>query len=58
MLDAISSRVILIEMSIDTNHCFVAGVMAGCEYRPAFSPAGPVVAVANNRHFVTDQTQQ
>jgi hypothetical protein len=57
-LDAISSRVILKEMSIDSNHCFVACAKAGCEYRPAGSPAAPVVAVANNRHFVTDQTQQ
>ncbi len=58
MLDDILSRVILIEMSIDSNHCLVACVRAGFEPRPAFSPAAPVVGVANDRHFVTDQTQQ
>jgi hypothetical protein len=58
MLDDISGRVILIEMSIDTNHCFVACVMAGCEYPPVFSPAALVVVVADGRHFVTDQIQQ
>jgi hypothetical protein len=58
MLDGISSAAILMEMSIDSNHCFVACVMAGCEHRPAFSPAASVVAIANDRHFVTDQNQQ
>jgi hypothetical protein len=58
MLDAISSRVILIKMSIDLNHCFVACAKTGFGSRPVFSMATPVVAVANGRHFATDQTQQ
>jgi hypothetical protein len=48
----------LVKMSIDPNHCFLACVMTGGERRPAFSPAAPVVAIVNDRHFVTDQTQQ
>jgi hypothetical protein len=48
----------LVKMSIDPNHYFLACVMADGERRPAFSPAAPVVAIVNDRHFVTDQTQQ
>jgi hypothetical protein len=58
MLDDISSRVILVGMSIDFNHRLVACARAEFEHRPAFSPVTPVVAIANDRHFVTDQTQQ
>jgi len=58
MLDDLLSQVILDGMSIDPNHCFVACVRAGYEHRPTFSPATPVVAAANDRCPVTDQTQQ
>jgi hypothetical protein len=58
MLDGISRQAILNEMSIDLNHCFVVCARAGFGSRPAFSLATPVVAAANGRHFVTDQTQQ
>jgi hypothetical protein len=48
----------LLEMSIDPDYCFVACARAGFESRPASLPMPPVVVVANDRHFVIDQTQQ
>jgi len=57
-LDAVSSRVILVKMSIDPNHCFFACVKAGFERRPVFSPAIPVVVAAPGRRFVTDPIEQ
>jgi hypothetical protein len=58
MLDVILFRVILMKMSIDPNHYFVACATTGFKRPSAFSPAIPVVAIANDRQFVTDQTQQ
>jgi hypothetical protein len=58
MLDVILFRVILTEMSIDPNHCFFACARAGFETQPVSLPLSPVVVIASDRHFVTDQTQQ
>jgi hypothetical protein len=58
MLDAVSSRVILKGMSINPNHCFLFCIKAGLEHRMASSPKDFVVSVANDHHFVTEQTLQ
>jgi len=46
------------KMSIDPNHCLVACLKAEFEYQSVFSRAMPVMAIADDRRFVTDPTQQ
>ena len=46
-LDAVESRVILpVEMSVENQHGFVAGAMAGLACQPVSIPATDVVAAA------------
>jgi hypothetical protein len=58
MLDVILFRVILREMSIDPNLCFLICARTGFEPQPVFSPEIPFTAAAGDRHFVTEQTLQ
>jgi len=57
MLDVISFRVILTEMSIDPDVCLLLCARTGFELQPVFSPEIPFTAAACDRRFVTEHTQ-
>jgi hypothetical protein len=58
ILDVILFRVILTEMSIDPNLCFLICARTGFEPQPVFSREIPFTAAACGRRFVTEHTQQ